>query len=195
MKKGLVAIWISLFFSAVTIALLLVFYFLVFRGSRTPDSIQATESFSATSNTVLSQYLSRQVVVNGEKMTISDLIRLSYPEWQSPDIVKWQQANVKFPIDGYPDKYAMTAVLVKETYEFLRIAEFSYEGQTGSFGFVFQAKPYRDNFGSAYPLIPIIRTRVQADCIGGNNCPDLAGAYVPVSDSEAVFVGVWGLLS
>ncbi len=76
MKKGIVPLWISLFFSFLAVALLIVFYFIFLRGSRAPASIAIEESHSALANNMLISYLNTPVAVQGEAVTFADLIRL-----------------------------------------------------------------------------------------------------------------------
>jgi hypothetical protein len=77
MKKGIVPIWISLFFAFLTIALLLLFYFVFLRGSREPQQIAIEESFTTVSHNVLVNYLNTPVTVQGETLSMTDLIRLA----------------------------------------------------------------------------------------------------------------------
>lgn len=82
MKKGIVPLWISLFFSFLAVVLLIVFYFFFLRGSKEPANIATQESYSALANNMLISYLNTPVAVQGEAVTFADLIRLWHNDKQ-----------------------------------------------------------------------------------------------------------------
>lgn len=85
MKKGIVSLWFSLFFSFLAVALLILFYFVFLRGSRAPDQVAVEESMTASANNMLIQYLNSPVAVGTEAVNFADLIRIWYndkPKYQ-----------------------------------------------------------------------------------------------------------------
>lgn len=75
MKKGIVPLWISLFFGALAVVLLIAFYFIFVNGAKEATVIAAKESGTTMAHTVLASYLNAPVAMQGETVTFADLIR------------------------------------------------------------------------------------------------------------------------
>lgn len=76
MKKGIVPLWISLFFGALAVVLLLAFYFVFVDSAKQAAVVAAKESGTTMAHTLLASYLNAPVIFKEETITFADLIRL-----------------------------------------------------------------------------------------------------------------------
>ncbi len=162
MKKAIIPLWLSLFFSLLAVALLLLFYFVFLRGSRAPDSIAITESYNSAAASMLVNYLNSPVAVQGEAVTFADLIRL----WHN-------------------DKGKYNSLLVGSTENALKNTNVEYTDakgnrMKGSF-WVEISETIPPTYNANPPLIEI--NRQTAWYTSGR-----ASAFVPVSETKALVV-------
>ncbi len=162
MKKAIIPLWLSLFFSLLAVALLLLFYFVFLRGSRAPDSIAIKESYNSAAAGMLVNYLDSPVAVQGEAVTFADLIRL----WHN-------------------DKGKYRDLLVDATKDALKNTDVEYtdaKGKKTAGGFWVEiSETIPPTYNSEPPLIEINR---QTSWYTSGR----ASALVPVSETKALVV-------
>lgn len=166
MKKGIATIWISLFFSFLAVVLLLLFFFFFLRGSREPDTIAIQESFDTDAHNVLVTYLNAPVVVKGQVVTFSDLLRL------------W-----------YNDKKEYESLLKSTTKDFLSrnaITAMNLEGKETKRTFWIRIEDLPVQPGQSRQLLLDINLPIYS-----KPNPGRATTYVPVSERRTVRMTMW----
>jgi len=184
MKKGIVPLWISLFFSFLAVALLLVFYFVFLRGSREPDEVAVKHSSIALTQSTLLAYLNSPVVITGETMKFADALRIAWkkgkPDLKDPALISLQE----------------------KTIEFIRLAEFDYAGPSGkgktgmSYALLVYTKPPGERKDQWLCIDTIPKERVGGWCGHPTAYPEAyeweskATTFVPVGEKETLYVAM-----
>ncbi len=168
MKKAIVPLGISLFFSALAIVLLIVFFFLFLRGDRAPNEVVIEESFTAAAHGIAVQYLAVPVIVDNEAITVADLIRL------------W-----------YHDRARYQKTLERVSLEFLQASTMNYRDQDGEEQVrVFWINIYEKLREPYVGLQSLIKFNQPKPTFVSEQRGRAVGV-VPVSESHAVMVELW----
>lgn len=169
MKKGIVPLWISLFFSFLAVLLIVIFFFVFFRGSRVPQELAIEDSANLLAHNLLVNYLNTPVLVNNELVTFADLIRLSYTEWQrhGQDVMDawydaWEEDVNTYPkkIPGSSTVLVYHPVLMEESNKFLdrskSVVDINGKIETRYFWISIHEKPFDFAEGFKLPLALIL---------------------------------------
>jgi hypothetical protein len=167
MKKGIVPLWISLFFGALAVVLLIAFYFIFVNGAKEAHVQIIEESHSATAQTVLLGYLNAPVLVEGETVTFANVVRL------------W-----------YNDRPRYQATLVRATEEFMRANDVYRDPGSAEQRRVFWVNIY-EQLQSPYRGLQSLLKINQPPATFSGAARGRAVGTVQVSETHVVMIELW----
>ena len=120
MKKGIVFLWLSLFFAFLTVILLLLFYVLFVRGEMKTVEIGLQQSFTSTANNALISYLNAPMP--GTTVTFADQIKYEWDtgrNFHGPLKTATQQflQSIEFPYYDVIEREQRIAMFILAIYE------------------------------------------------------------------------------
>ncbi len=187
MKKGIITLWINLFFAFLAVLLMIVFYFVFLRGSKEPQQFAIQESSESIAHNVLLQYLQSPVSIDGVTAPFADHIIMGWKSKKNP---------YQGGLAGQTKQFLAMAPVDLSSFTFHKIPE--RRVSKGNYALqVFSRSPGRlaDEFLCIDSLEP--------DSLGGCRHPSRrdgylvaesyetkATAYLPVSEQESLYVAL-----